>query len=327
MKQARNSREYETDDSPQESPNREAYLEGLSEKIGRDRRALLEGLPMAELRYLSWRWDLWPRYAEPRRGARQLSWEMSAVERGKTALTEIKACAPPQWTATRMLDIGCGDGGFLIAMAHRGVHAHGVDLAEHNIMGAYLRGRSWQRPIAATVASATSLPYPAESFDAVTCGDVIEHVSQPLTALREIKRVLRPGGYLWLAAPTRYFRSNIWRDPHYGYFGISVLPRRQAAWYMVRVRRALPTLHHYEVERLPRYGAMIATLQQLGFELLAGVYWPPVALRNPESIQTRWKRRLLIILLRAGLRAPLTTIYRLKAELIWPIRLVCRKTG
>jgi len=286
---------------------------------------VLERLPLADLRYLSWRWDLWPYYADPKRGGWQFGRAAAAVERGERALAEIEACATADWIATRMLDVGCGDGGFLIAMARRGMCAHGVDLAEHNIMGAYLRGRSWQLPVCATVASANSLPYPSESFDALTCGDVIEHVGQPLVALQEIRRVLRPGGYLWLAAPTRYFVPYLWRDPHYGFCGVSVLPRRAAAWYLSRVRRALPTPHHYEVERLPTYGAMVAALRRLGFEILAGEYRSLTLVRNPAYVQTRWKRRLLASLLALGLRAPLNAIYRLKAELTWPIRVVCRK--
>ena len=315
------------DNVTQDSVDRESLLEELSVGIGQKKRPLLDALPTAELCYLSLRRDLWVRYADPRRGMWLLGWEMSAVGRGERALAEIEACAPPDWTGARMLDVGCGDGGFLVAMSRRGAGAYGVDLDRFNIAGAYMRARSWQLPIAATVASATALPYPSCVFDVVTCGDVIEHVAEPLAALHEIERILQPGGYLWLAAPTRFLVANLWRDPHHGFFGISVLPRRSAAWYLARLRRTLPTLNHYEVERLPAYGTTVAALHRMGFEILAGEYRPLIALRNPDCIQTNWKRRLLTTLLAMGLRPALTAICRLTAELAWPIRVVCRKTS
>jgi SAM-dependent methyltransferase len=212
-------------------------------------------------------------------------------------------------------------------MARRGARTFGVDLCEGNIVGANLRRFAWQLSFAAVVGSATSLPYPPLFFDVVTCGDVLEHVKQPDMALREIERVLRPGGVLWLAAPTRYLPANLWRDPHYGCFGVAALSRQTAAWYLARVCRRLPMLAHYEVERLPTYGATVAALRRLGFEILSGEYRPLAALRDPKRVQTAWKKRILAALLAIGLRAPLIAFCRLAAELVCPIRIVCRKPG
>jgi len=304
---------------------RESLLHDLSAIIGGNSRTTLERLPTAELVYLSMRGDLQKRYAEPARGPVLLEWEMSAVARGDLALAEIELCQLLDWKKVRALDIGCGDGGFLIAMAKRGARANGLDLCEFNIMGATYRARAWDLPVAALVASASALPYRPDSFDVVTCGDVIEHVPQPLVTLREIHRVLRPGGLLWIAGPTRYLLANVRRDPHYGYFGVSLLSRRAAGWYLSRVRRAFPKPEHYAVERLPRYGGMVATLRSMGFEILAGEYRPLTALRNPDRMESHRKKRVVRMLAAIGLRGPLTWLYRMAAELIWPIRLVCRK--
>jgi len=311
----------------QPNTSRERLVADLSALLGGQSRSVLEHLPTEELWYLASRADLQKRYADPQRGAILLQWEMSAVERGECALGEIELCGSPDWQNARALDVGCGDGGFLIAMARRGARAWGLDLCEYNVFGANLRARAWEVPVAVTTGSAMSLPYRSASFDVVTCGDVIEHVAQPPTALCEIKRVLRPGGMLWLGAPTRCFLANLWRDPHYGFFGISALSRRSAGWYLARIRRALPGPEHYAVERLPTYGKMVAVLRHMGFEILAGEYRPLAALRAPNRIETPWKKRIVNILLAFGLRVPLTLLYRLRAELVWPIRLVCRKAA
>jgi len=50
-------------------------------------------------------------------------------------------------------------------------------------------------------ADACSLPFPDNSFDAVTCQTVLIHIKDPLKAIKEMKRVLRPGGILFCAEP------------------------------------------------------------------------------------------------------------------------------
>jgi len=304
---------------------RPRLLASLSARIGESARPVLERLPTAELRYLEMRPDLQERYSNGKRGLWLLEWEMSAVERGERALDEIAACDRRDWKSARALDVGCGDGGFLVAMAKRGARAHGIDLSRGNVEGARLRALAWELPPTAVVARAESLPYPDGCFDVVTCGDVIEHVADPGLALAEIWRVLRPGGLLWLAAPTRWELRNILRDPHYGFFGISLLPRKAAAWYLAKVRRRLPTPDHYELERLPTYGATVAALRRLGFEILSGENRKLAALGRPDRIQSRWKRALVGFLLSAGFGKPLEAALRVAAELRTPIRLVCRK--
>lgn len=58
---------------------------------------------------------------------------------------------------------------------------------------------------------ATALPFEAESFDAVTLFDVLEHISDHKKAISEVFRVLRPGGYILVSVPNEH-----WRFPYYG---------------------------------------------------------------------------------------------------------------
>jgi len=51
------------------------------------------------------------------------------------------------------------------------------------------------------VAEATAIPYPAETFDVVTCLEMLEHCARPFEAVAEMIRVLRPGGALVITVP------------------------------------------------------------------------------------------------------------------------------
>ncbi len=47
----------------------------------------------------------------------------------------------------------------------------------------------------------TTIPFPDNSFDAVICTEVLEHVAEPIKILNEIRRVLKPGGEIYLSVP------------------------------------------------------------------------------------------------------------------------------
>lgn len=59
-----------------------------------------------------------------------------------------------------------------------------------------------------------SIPVESERYDAVLCTQVLAHVPEPIAAIREMRRVLRPGGALWLSAPL-FFQEN---EPPYDFF-------------------------------------------------------------------------------------------------------------
>jgi SAM-dependent methyltransferase len=59
----------------------------------------------------------------------------------------------------------------------------------------------------------TAIPYPEASFDAVICNHVLEHVSDDRLAMRELLRVLRPGGWAMLQVPVDPGRETTFEDP------------------------------------------------------------------------------------------------------------------
>jgi SAM-dependent methyltransferase len=86
----------------------------------------------------------------------------------------------------RCLEVGSGRGAFQDLVEDY----YGIDIA-------WSAGKFLTKLF--TVASATDLPYPAKSFDAIWSITVLEHVPEPERALQEMWRVLKTGGYLFLA--------------------------------------------------------------------------------------------------------------------------------
>jgi SAM-dependent methyltransferase len=95
----------------------------------------------------------------------------------------------------RVLDSGCGTGGLMSWLRGRGAHVVGIDVAPEGLRLCQRRGH---RRLAR--GSAQELPFADESFDLVVCTDVLQHLPNPpgdAVALAEVRRVLRPGGYLY----------------------------------------------------------------------------------------------------------------------------------
>jgi ubiquinone/menaquinone biosynthesis C-methylase UbiE len=99
----------------------------------------------------------------------------------------------------RVLDLGCGDGGFTAALSESGTHPTGADIAE----GALARARE-RHPGAdyVRIDPHGRWPFPDAGFDAVWAGEVVEHVADTERWVNEVRRVLRPGGQLILTTPS-----------------------------------------------------------------------------------------------------------------------------
>jgi SAM-dependent methyltransferase len=95
----------------------------------------------------------------------------------------------------RILDAGCGSGRNMVELARHGT-VTGIELSETSVSLARERGMG--EVIAGSV---LEMPFEADSFDLAASLDVIEHLEDDLAALRELRRVVAPGGSLLVTVP------------------------------------------------------------------------------------------------------------------------------
>jgi SAM-dependent methyltransferase len=106
----------------------------------------------------------------------------------------------------RILDVGCGTGANLEMLSEFGA-AEGVDVSAEALSFCQARGLRNVK-----LGEAEHLPYEAGAFDLVTGLDVVEHLDDDRAGLREMARVLRPGGRALLFVPAFMFLWGVQDD-------------------------------------------------------------------------------------------------------------------
>ena len=133
-------------------------------------------------------------------------------------LTSFKGC--------RVLDVGCGGGILADAMARSGANVLGIDLSVKALRVAQLHALEAQterveyREISAEALAAEQ----AETFDIVTCMEMLEHVPDPALVVKACATLVKPGGHVFFSTINRSAKSYIFAIVGAEYI-LNLLPR------------------------------------------------------------------------------------------------------
>ncbi|HEY2962937.1 MAG TPA: class I SAM-dependent methyltransferase [Pyrinomonadaceae bacterium] len=141
-----------------------------------------------------------------------------------------------KFRGARLLEIGCGMGTDLLQFARGGARCIGIDLTPRSVAITRHRFALYGVDGAFMIADGEQLPFASESFDVVYSNGVLHHTPDTAGAMREVHRVLRPGG---VAKVMLYHRNslNYWVEIilRRGFLGGEFLRGRTAEEIMSRV--------------------------------------------------------------------------------------------
>jgi ubiquinone/menaquinone biosynthesis C-methylase UbiE len=129
----------------------------------------------------------------------------------------------PELAGRQVLEVGCGTGNISLALGRRGARVVGLDLSGPMLAAGKRQTSQLCLPLAWIRGGAAALPFPKRSFDGVISILALDFMDDRPGVLREMVRVLRPGGFLLLAMLNRYslwtlkrilkacFKPSLWR--------------------------------------------------------------------------------------------------------------------
>jgi SAM-dependent methyltransferase len=202
-------------------------------------------------------------------------------------LDATRALAP----GVDVLEIGTGTGGMLHALLQRGVRARGVEINPALIA----ESKKWYGALPVEPVSGVALPFPNASFDVVLSFDVFEHIRDSDAHLREVSRVLRPGGRYLVQTPSKWpntvfetirWRSfTRWRADHCALHTPAQLRRRLEAHGFAARFFDVPVVNEFFRNKVRRH---------LG--------WPGallLMLANPDRLPVEWRTNLYVEAIRS----------------------------
>lgn len=211
--------------------------------------------------------DIYPEFVEDTQHL-DGTYVFDRVERaGPRALAKFDEFLTPleRWRRLgRLLEVGCGQGQFLERAAERGWSVQGVEILPP------VAARARERGLEVFLGTLEEARFPVGSFDAVVMREVIEHVVEPVALLREVARVLRPGG-------------------------VAALGTGNAASWAARLRRARWPYYRFGGHLHIRFwspSAAAALARAAGFATVA-CQTSGFAFREAEELRGRWYKPLV----------------------------------
>ncbi len=239
----------------------------LSDDRAKGQRILEEGKNLNFNGLVELYWKLTP--GVPPTLARQyVAGAVGAVETGAALLAQFEKEASQVPFSLQnepnlsCLEVGCGTGGFLVAAKDRYAELVGVDIAFRWLVIArqrLLEAGCKPQQVRLVCACAQALPFRTGRFDRVVAINTLEHAdyaAQQEQLLVQVRRVLRPAGYLFLNTYNRY---SLGPEPHMHLWGLGWLPRRWMNWY-TQLRKGV----RYQHIRLMGYRELQSQLEKVG---------------------------------------------------------------
>lgn len=152
-----------------------------------------------------------------------IEYDVRAIERGKRIIEALKPFLSVK--NAKILDIGCGSGGIAIAFALGDAAVVASDPDKSALRIGSARASEEKVEVEWLVSKGESIPFVNSSFDLIICNDVIEHVESPNGLAKELYRLLKNRGVLYLTTPNKHSPYNILWDDHTGLPFITLMPK------------------------------------------------------------------------------------------------------
>jgi ubiquinone/menaquinone biosynthesis C-methylase UbiE len=209
--------------------------------------------------------------------------------RGRRRVIRAELDRLPLPAGAHVLDAGCGSGRTLVELVRYGGEVSGIELDTGAAELARRRGLGEVQ-----VGRLEELPWDDATFDLITCLDVIEHVPDDVTALVELRRVARPGGWLLVTVPAY---QSLWSqhdeaNHHYRRYSRAALrmAARSAGWQIQRMSSFNSLL------LAPAAAVRLAQRRRRGenghsTDLDVGPAWLNDVLERPMALEASWLAR------------------------------------
>lgn len=155
---------------------------------------------------------------------------------------------------SKLLDCGCGIGFQLFYLSNYYKHSIGVDVDPYAVKTAKKQLEKLNKKVLIKQYHGKRLPFPDRTFDLVTSLEVWEHAVNPQLMLKEIARVLKPDGIIFITTANRLWPI----EPHYKLPFLSYLPSPISDWYVQRMKKA----EDYHDIHLPTYSQFKKSVEE-----------------------------------------------------------------